>query len=268
VIRRRARKRKPQRDIYGTAERRNLDGRHPDIVIWRDHGVKFTADRSHENRIRRKGPINSRSSCGRREKLGVFAAEPSAIASVRIESAQRNSRRRNSEPRLQPVACDASGFDDTRRGQILRYAVKRDVGRREHHPELVRCEHHRNARSGEGCKHFGVTGKIVAARMQRSLIDWSGHNSFDRSGLRHLHGPLDCQSAELARERRVRPGPPLPDGLGHTNASAVGTDDHNVTALADLWVGERFGDNLGTNSAGIAHGHGKANFHRYILSDT
>jgi hypothetical protein len=60
----------------------------------------------------------------------------------------------------------------------------------------------------------------------------------------------------------------MPDRLNHLDAGALGAYYHNVTALADPWVGERFGNNLGTNSAGIAHGHGKARFHCYIRSDT
>jgi len=145
VIRRGARERKPQRDIYGAAERRDLDGGHPDVVIWRDHGVEFPAHRSHKDRIRWKGPVDSSGASGRLQNLCVFATEPSTIAGVRIESAQRNSRRRNSEPGLQPVTGDARGFDDGSCAQILCYAAKRNVGRREHHPELVRRKHHRDA---------------------------------------------------------------------------------------------------------------------------
>jgi hypothetical protein len=53
---------------------------------------------------------------------------------------------------------------------------------------------------------------------------------------------------------------------GYTRAFR--TYDYNVTALADPWVGERFGDYLRANSARITDGHGKTHFHRYILSDT
>jgi len=268
VIRRRARERKPQRDIYRAAERRDLDSRHPDVVIWRDHGVEFAAHRSHKNRIRWKRPLDSGSARGRRKKFRVFAAEPSTVTRVRIESAQRNSRRCNSEPPLQPVTRDARGFDNRSCAQILSYAAKRNVGGRENHAKLVRREHHRDAGPGQASKHLRVTGKIVAALVQRGFVDGSGHDSLDGSRLRHRHGSFDCQSAELARERRVRSGHPMPDGLSHPDSGTLRTNDHNVTALADPWVGERFGDNLRANSAGIAHGHGKAHFHRYIRSDT
>jgi hypothetical protein len=268
VIRRRARERKSQRDIYRTAERRDLDGRHPDVVIRRDHGVKFPAHRSHKNCIRRKWPVNSGSSrCGL-QKLGVFVAESPAITGVRIQGAQRNSRRLNPEPGLQPTACDARGFDDGGCAQILGDAAKRNVRRGKHYPELVRREHHRDVRSSQRCEHLRVTGKIVAASKQRGLIDRSGHNSVDGALLRHLDSSLDRQPAKHARQGRVRAGPPVADRLGDLHSGAFGANDYNVTALADPWVGERFGDNLRTNSAGIAHGHGKARFHCYIRSDT
>src|SRR6185436_19842702 len=35
----------------------------------------------------------------------------------------------------------------------------------------------------------------------------------------------------------------------------------NVTALANPWVSERFGNDLRSNPAGVAHGHGKTCFH-------
>ena len=268
VIGRGARERKPQRDIYRAAERRDFDSRHPDVVIWRDHGVEFAAHRSHKNRIRGKRALDSGGARGRREKFRVLAAESSAVTRVRIESAQRNSRRCDSEPPFQPVARDARGFDDGSCAQILSHAAQSDVGGREHDAKLVRCEHHGDAGPGQASKHLRVAGKIVAALVERGFVDGSGDNSFDGSRLRHRHGSFDCQSAELARERRVRPGHPTPDGLTHLDSRAFRTNHHNVTALADPWVGERFGDNLRANSAGIAHGHGKAHFHRYILSDT
>jgi hypothetical protein len=104
--------------------------------------------------------------------------------------------------------------------------------------------------------------------VERRLIDGGGDDSFNVSSLRHLHGSFDRQSAEHTRQRRVRAGPPVADRLSHLDSGAIGANDHNVTALADPWVGERFGDNLRTNSAGITHSHGKARFHCYILSDT
>jgi len=268
VIRRRARERKSERDIYRAAERRDLDGGHPDVVIRRDHGVKFPAHRSHKNRIRRKRPINSGSSRRWLQKVRVLAAKSPAITGVRIEGAQRNSRRLNPEPRLKPIARDTRGFHDGGHAQILGDAAKWNVCCGKHNAKLVRREHHCNARSSQGGEHLRVTGKVVAAGKQRGLIDRSGHNSVDGALLRDLDGSLDCQPAEHARQGRVRTGPPISDRLCNLHSGAPGANDYNVTALADPWVGERFGDNLRTNSAGIAHGHGKARFHCYIRSDT
>jgi len=268
VIRRGARERQSQRDVYRAAERRDLDCRHPDIVVWRDHRVEFAAHRPDENRIRGERPLDSRSTRGRSQQLLVFAAESPTVTRVRIERAQRDSWRCDSKPALEPIARDAGRFHDGFRAQSLGDAAKRDVSGREHHAKLVRGEHHRHAGPGQAPEHFRVTGKIVATGVKRGFVDGSGDDSFHGSRLRHLHGSHNCESAELARERSARFGQPAANGFGHLHSGAFGTNDHNVTALADPWVGERFGYDLRTNSAGIAHGHGKARFHCYIRRDT
>jgi len=84
-------------------------------VIRGDHRVEFTPHRPHKNRIRREGPVDSGCACGGLENFGVFAAESPAIAGVRIERAQCDSRRRDAEPSLQPVASDARTFNNGRR---------------------------------------------------------------------------------------------------------------------------------------------------------
>jgi len=233
VVGRRARERKAERDIYRAAERCDLDGRHPDVGVRRDHGVKFPAHRAHEDGVRRERAFDSGLARCRLQKLRVLTAEPSAVAGVRIEGAQRNSRCLDSEPRLKPIARDARCFDDGRRAQSLGDAAKGNVGRRQHNAELVRREHHRNAGSSQRSQHLGVAGKVVSAREQRCLVDGSGHNPIDFSRLRHLHSALDREAAEHSCQRRVRFGPPLADRLGHLDSGAVGPYDHNVTALAD-----------------------------------
>jgi hypothetical protein len=61
---------------------------------------------------------------------------------------------------------------------------------------------------------------------------------------------------------------PLTHTVGDVNPRSPCTHDHNVTALADQLVSERFGYDLRPNPAGIPDGHGKTRFHAYILSDT
>jgi hypothetical protein len=84
VIRRRAREWKAERDVYRASERRNLDRRHADIVIRRDHGIELTSHGSHEDSVGRIRPSDSSLSGRRREKLGVFAPEPAAVARMGI----------------------------------------------------------------------------------------------------------------------------------------------------------------------------------------
>jgi hypothetical protein len=84
VIRRCARKWKPERDVHGAAERRDLDRRHSDIVIRRDHRIELAAHGAHEDRVGGKWPVDPSGFRRRREKLGVLAAESSTVARVWI----------------------------------------------------------------------------------------------------------------------------------------------------------------------------------------
>jgi len=83
------------------------------------------------------------------------------------------------------------------------------------------------------------------------------HNAFDRQ----LHGAFDGEAAQLSRLRHASAIRPLSDWLGHSHSASFWANHHNVTALANPWVSERFGDDLRSNSAGISHGHGKTRFH-------
>jgi hypothetical protein len=237
-------------------------------VVRRDDRVEFTTHCAHEHRIGRKRPIDAGHTRGWREESRVFAAESSAVATVWIERAQCDARGFQPKPLLKSIARDARGFDDRVRAQFIDDAAERNVGRRQNDAQLVGGEHHRNARSGKPAEHLGVTGKIVAAGVQRRLVDRSGHDSLNRSVLRHGYRSLDRQAAQVTSDRGIRARRPASDRLGDIDTRALGTDDHNVTALADPWVSERFSNDLRTNSAGIAHGHGKTHFHRYILRDT
>jgi hypothetical protein len=54
VVWRSARKWKTERHVDGAAERSNLDGRHPHVVIRRYHRVELAAHCAHENGVRRE----------------------------------------------------------------------------------------------------------------------------------------------------------------------------------------------------------------------
>jgi hypothetical protein len=113
-----------------------------------------------------------------------------------------------------------------------------------------------------------MSGKVVAARQQRSFVDRSSHDPFHFPCNRESYRALDRQSAQLPGDARLRPNAPVSDRCLHRDTSSIRPDHHNVTALDDNWVGERFRDYLGTNTAGISHGHGKTDLCHYILIDT
>src|SRR5687767_10415138 len=114
-----------------------------------------------------------------------------------------------------------------------------------------------------------MTRVVVSARVKRRLVDRCGNDSFDYASGRQLDGSLDRQAAESPGVSGAFVSAPAPDRFGHLEAATFRADHHNVTTLANPGVGERFSDDLGSNSAGITHGHREAGLHnRYSLKDT
>jgi hypothetical protein len=142
------------------------------------------------------------------------------------------------------------------------------VGRGENDAELVRREHHRDAGTRQMRQHFRVPRIVVPTSKKRRLVDRRCHNAVHFPGHRHFHGALDREARQLSRQRGAAVRTPPTYALGDIDASSFRTHDHNVTALADQLVSERFGYDLRPNPAGISHGHGKTRSHPYILSDT
>src|SRR5438874_717310 len=97
----------------------------------------------------------------------------------------------------------------------------------------------------------------IARTRTVSAGDDTVHIAFDRQ----LHGAFDGEAAQLSRLGHPSAMGPLADRLGDGHSASFWANHHNVTALANPWVSERFGDDLRSNSAGISHSHGKTRFH-------
>jgi hypothetical protein len=261
MIGRGARKRQAKGHVHRIAERRDFDRGHPHVVIWRDHRIELTTHRADENGIGGKWAGDSGLLCGRGQQLRVLISEPATVTSVRIERAQSNSWFGNAEPLLQSFARDGGRIDDRLCRHASRDVAQRKVGRRENDSQLVGGEHHRHPGAGELCQHLGVAGKIVTAGVQRGFIDWRCHNALDLALHRHFHGALNGETAQLSGAGGAGAFSPCPDRLGDGSAGSIRTDHHNVAALANPWVSERFDDYLWSNPAGIPDGHGKTHFH-------
>jgi hypothetical protein len=93
VVGRGARERQAEGHVHGAAERGHLDGRHPDVVVRRDHGVEGAAQGAHEHGVGRERAGEAEPAGGRGEQLVVLASEPAAVAGVRVEGAEREARR-------------------------------------------------------------------------------------------------------------------------------------------------------------------------------
>jgi len=238
-------------------------------VIGRDHRVELPPHRPHEDRVRRERPRNSAGAGGGSEYLLVFAAKPAPIAAVRIEGAESDSRLGDSEQIPQRGKGDRCRPHDHFGIELLWNFPEREMRRRQDDAQPIRGKHHCDRRPRQRAQHLGVPGVVVPSRMERRLVDRGGDDPIDAAGHRELDRPLDRETAQPSRLSSAFPSHPAADGLRHRKTLNLRTDHHDVTTLADSGVGERFRDDLRTNSAGISHGHGEARLHAaYNRSDT
>jgi hypothetical protein len=134
-------------------------------VVRRDHRVKLAAHGANENRVSRERALNARFSCCRREQNVVLSAEPAPIACMRVQSAQRDTRRGDIEPFDEARASDFCGIENGLTRQGFGHVAQREVGGCEYDAELVRRKHHRHSRSRQLGQHLGVARIIVATCM-------------------------------------------------------------------------------------------------------
>jgi len=144
-------------------------------VIGRDDSVECSAHRFHENRISRKGALDSCLASGRGKNLIILFPETSAIACVRVKRAERDSRLVDSKPLREVLARDGRGVEDCLFGDGIRHIAQRQVSRRKHDSQRIRRalaatanrrQHHCDLGVSELGQHFRVTGKIISAGEQ------------------------------------------------------------------------------------------------------
>lgn len=131
----RPREREPQSDVHCPAECRNLDGRHADIVVGREHCVEFAPHCPYEYRVGRKRPRGTERRSCRGEHTLFLVAEEAGLSTMRIHGADRNSRLRDAVPLPQTSLGDLPRANDTIAGEKRRHIAERNVGGDQNHPE-------------------------------------------------------------------------------------------------------------------------------------
>jgi hypothetical protein len=225
-------------------------------VIWGDHRVELPTHCPHEHGVRRKGSGYSRLARGRSQQVLVLIAETSAVARVRVERAERDARLGDAEPLLQPCSRDARRFGNGFRAQFFRDSSQRKVCGGEHDAQLVRCEHHRHPRAGEHAQHLCVAREVVATGVESCLVNRRSDDPLHHARDRQIDHTYDGEAAQPSREGGATLGHPPLHRLADRDTRPLRPHHRNVTALDDPGVGERLGNDLRTNSAGITHGHG------------
>lgn len=232
------------------------------------HRIELATHRANENCIGGKWSIDPSGARGGCKQRAVLVSESAAIATVRIERAECDPRLTDAEPAAQSISRDARGLCYRGGSQLLAHLAQRNVRRGKNDAKLIRREHHRDAGTRQVRQHFRVPRIVISACEQCRLVDRRRDNAVNASRHRQFHCAFNCEAGQLPGQLGVAIPTPPTHTLGDVDACSLRADDHNVTALADQLVSERFGDDLRSNSAGIPDGHGKTRFHTYILSDT
>ena len=135
------------------------------------------------------------------EHVGLFAPENAVLAGVRIQPREREPWMRDAESRQLAVGQlddPAHRFNRQRR----RHARERDVNGREHDAQLLRPEHHRDARRlCELGEHLGVSPPRQARQSQRLLVDRCRRNRVNAPALRIAYG---AHNRFVRREAGIR----------------------------------------------------------------
>src|SRR5439155_135976 len=76
-----------ERHVHTRAESRDFHGRHPDVVIGREHGVELALERPHEHGVRRQRPGGAERPGRGLEQACVLVAEQAGLAGMGIEGA-------------------------------------------------------------------------------------------------------------------------------------------------------------------------------------
>ncbi len=145
----------------------------------------------------------SRRPSRRREQRCVLGPETPAVPGVGIERAECDTWLRNAKPRAQAFACDRRNVHDRRLGQRRGDVAQRDMGRREHHAQLVGGEHHGDAPIRQRRQHLRVAGIVVPPRQERRFVDRRRYDAVHFVRLRQRHRPLDGPPAQRTGVRRT-----------------------------------------------------------------
>ena len=258
MIRRRARKRQPESDVHGAAERRHLDRRHSDVMIWCYDGIKFAAQRPHEDGVGGEWSQRAHLGCDGRQQVGVVGAEPPAVTGVRVQGAECNARLRDVIPVLESFAREADRVAQCVCRQGFAHCAQRQVRRGEHHTQALAGEHHGSLAARELGQQLGVSRRVVTAEQQRMLVQRRGDDSADRAGLRQFHGAHHRVTGQSSGERHATTRAPRTNGLVHVHLGAARSHDEQVTDITDRVVVEHRLNQLRPDAAGIAQCDGEA----------
>src|SRR5471032_1291093 len=290
MIHRRADHFQPDRHVHARLEPEHLDRTMSLIVIHRDHEVEVTTARTEKERVGRQGTGDIESTflqdLDRRDDLFFLLAitEQAVFARVRIDAAHANARLRNSRFHQRRVtAFDRALYEA---GLDLPDRVDdADMRRHMNHAQMWRNQHHRDfLDAGQMREHFSVARILVAACVQRFLVERRGADRIDLLRLRQLDGARDVLLRGIAGHRRELPEgevvrdqvqvdaingarfilrlrcildaadfrAAVHDLVGLFEAACVA--DHKRTALlVDHFVREALDDDLGTDAGCIAH---------------
>jgi hypothetical protein len=289
VIDRCADHRQAERRAHGAEEVERLGRDVALVVVERDHAVEAALAALVEDGVGPDGsahahPVLARQLDRRPQHADLLVAHHPALARVRVQRGQRDSRVVDAELAEQAVhAHDA--VVHALHGQRVDRVAQREVAREEEDPQPADHEHREDA-VGIGAQQvgeqLGVAGELQAAGARGLLVDRAGDDAVDgafagerASALDPLErgaavGGVDLAEAGLGQVAEVeqvdRPAlaarvgggvdgadPQVePGALDHLLEHPAGADDDGFQEVVGGALGERLGHDLGPDPGGIA----------------
>jgi len=144
-------------------------------VIRSDDSVELSFHCAHEHSVGRERAPDVSHARRWRKNVFVLGPEPSAVAAVRVQRAQRDPWLGDGEPLPQSVPRDPRSQRDALNRHRVSHVTERDVRRSQHDTKRMtaasrgagRRQHHRHRCAGEGTEHLGVPRVIESAGKQR-----------------------------------------------------------------------------------------------------
>ena len=195
-------------EVDSVLEGKRLERSEALVVIHREGGVELLIVSETEESVRGERPEGEYaffggSPDGRYDDAALLVPEQASVAAVGVEAEHRDARLVHAEILLQRFVHQAELAEYLLLGDLARHVLERDVSRHHAHLDAAADHQHGDVLYPESILDvLGVSGESEALSCHRLLVDGSGHQHVDVSGLEVLYGLLQAGDCGLCGFRR------------------------------------------------------------------